>query len=112
MKKVAIVYDRVNKFGGAERVLLTLHEMFPDAPLYTSVYNKENAKWAEVFPKIYTSFLQKIPLAKKYNELFGWLMPIAFESFDFKNYELVISVTSEAAKGIISDFPATRLSYC
>ena len=54
--KVAIVYDRVNKWGGAERVLLTLHEMFPDAPLYTSVYDEKNASWAKVFPKIYTSF--------------------------------------------------------
>ena len=51
--KTALVYDRVNKFGGAERVLLALHEIFPDAPLYTSVYNPLNAPWAKVFPKIY-----------------------------------------------------------
>lgn len=100
--KVAIVYDRVNKFGGAERVLLTLHEMFPDAPLYTSVYNEKKAPWAKVFPQVYTSFLQKIPVLKNYHELMGWLMPIAFESFDFSKYDLVISVTSEAAKGIIT----------
>ncbi len=109
--KVAIVYDRVNKFGGAERVLLTLHEMFPEAPLYTSVYDQENAEWASQFPKIYTSFLQNIPFAKKYNELFGWLMPLAFESFDFKNYDLVISVTSEAAKGIITNTNTEHVCY-
>lgn len=110
-QKVAIVYDRVNKFGGAERVLLALHEMFPDSPLYTSVYSKENAKWADVFPKIHTSFLQNIPYAKKHNELFGWLMPLAFESFDFKNYDLVISVTSEAAKGIITNTNTKHICY-
>src|SRR3989344_4815963 len=108
MKKVAIVYDRVNKWGGAERVLLALHEIFPDAPLYTSVYDEEKAPWAKVFPKIYTSFLQRIPFAKNWHEGFGWLMPLAFEWFTtagrthFDQYDLVISVTSEAAEGIIT----------
>lgn len=111
-KKVAIVYDRVNKFGGAERVLLTLHEMFPDAPLYTSVYNKENARWAEVFPKIYTSFIQNIPILKKHHELLGWLMPMAFEQFNFDNYDLIISVTSEAAKGIVTGTKTLHVCYC
>lgn len=101
-KKIAIVYDRVNKWGGAERVLLILHSMFPEAPLYTSVYDPKKAPWAKVFPKIYTSFLQKIPFAKFWHEGLGWLMPLAFESFDFSGYDLVISVTSEAAKGIIT----------
>jgi glycosyltransferase involved in cell wall biosynthesis len=110
--KVAIVYDRVNKFGGAERVLLALHEMFPDAPLYTSVYKKEKAKWAEVFPKIYTSYLQNIPILRNYHEIIGWLMPLAFESFDFKDYDLVISVTSEAAKGIITGTKTYHVCYC
>jgi len=99
--KTAIVYDRVNKWGGAERVLLTLHEMFPSAPLYTSVYNSKTASWAKVFPKVYTSFLQNFPFAKNNHELYAALMPIAFESFNFDEYDLVISVTSESAKGIL-----------
>src|SRR5947209_6667118 len=98
--KIALVYDRINKWGGAERVLLSLHELFPDAPLYTSVYDEKNTKWAKVFPKIYTSFLQKIPFAKSNHEFLAPLMPLAFESFNFDDYDLVISVTSEAAKGI------------
>lgn len=110
--KIAIVYDRVNKFGGAERVLLVLHEMFPTAPLYTSVYDEKKASWAKVFPKIYTSFLQKIPILKNYHELMGWLMPLAFESFNFKDYDLVISVTSEAAKGIITGTNTLHVCYC
>jgi glycosyltransferase involved in cell wall biosynthesis len=109
--KIAIVYDRVNKWGGAERVLLTLHEMFPNAPLYTSVYNPKTAGWAKVFPKIFTSFLQKIPFAKNHHELFGWLMPLAFERFNFKDYDLVISVTSEAAKGIITGTHTLHICY-
>ena len=109
--KIALVYDRVNKWGGAERVLLTLHEMFPDAPLYTSVYDEANASWAKVFPKIYTSFLQRIPFAKSNHELFGWLMPLAFETFNFDMYDLVISITSEAAKGIITKPKTKHICY-
>lgn len=112
MKKVAIVYDRVNKWGGAERVLLALHEIFPEAPLYTSVYDEKAAPWAKVFPKIYTSFLQKIPFARRWHEGFGWIMPIAFETFNFDKYDLVISVTSEAAKGIITKPGTTHICYC
>src|SRR5258706_11963755 len=99
-QKVAIVYDRVNKWGGAERVLLSLHKIFPNAPLYTSVYDSKNAPWAKAFPKVVTSFLQNIPFAKSNHEFFAPLMPLAFESFDFSNFDLVVSVTSEAAKGI------------
>ncbi len=110
--KVALVYDRVNKFGGAERVLLTLHEMFPDASLYTSVYNSESAGWAKVFPKIYTSFIQRIPFAKTRHESLPFLMPIAFEGFNFDSYDLVISITSEAAKGIITKPGTLHICYC
>ena len=110
--KVALVYDRVNKWGGAERVLLTLHEMFPDAPLFTSLYDEKKAPWAKVFPKVYTSFLQKIPFAKSNHELFGWLMPFVFESFCFDKYDLIISVTSEAAKGIITKPKTRHICYC
>lgn len=98
--KVALVYDRVNKWGGAERVLLALHKLYPDAPLYTSVYEKKDAPWADVFD-VRTSFLQKLSFARRHHEFFAPFMPIAFETLDFSNFDLVISVTSEAAKGII-----------
>lgn len=109
--KVALVYDRVNKWGGAERVLLALHKIYPDAPLYTSVYNKKTAKWAEVFD-VKTSFLQHFPFAKSFHEFYALLMPIAFESFNFDEYDLVISVTSEAAKGIITTPKTRHICYC
>lgn len=109
--KVALVYDRVNKWGGAERVLLALHRIFPKAPLYTSVYNPKSASWAEVFD-VRTSFLQKIPFARGNNEFFPFLMPIAFESFNFDNYDLVISITSESAKGIITKPSTLHICLC
>src|SRR5579883_623792 len=109
--KVALVYDRINKWGGAERVLLALHEIFPDAPLYTSVYNPELAPWAKDFT-VKTSFLQNFPYASSHHEMLATLMPIAFESFSFDEYDLVISVTSEAAKGIITPPHTKHICIC
>lgn len=109
--KTALVYDRVNKWGGAERVLLALHKIFPDAPLYASVYNPEKAKWAQDFD-IRTSFLQSLPVARDHHETVPFVMPLAFESFDFDEFDLVISVTSEAAKGIITKPKTKHICYC
>lgn len=109
--KVAVVYDRVNKWGGAERVLLALHAMYPNAPLFTSVYDKKKAPWAKVF-RVKTSFLQNIPFIRSHHELFPFLMPLAFALFSFKKYDLVISVTSEYAKGIIVSGKTKHLCIC
>src|SRR3989344_2071823 len=112
--KVAIVYDRINKWGGAESVLLSFHKLFPDAHLYTSVYDKKKAPWASVF-KIKTSFLQNLPFATRH-ELFAVFMSLAFESFSanggFDEYDLVISVTSESAKGIVTKPHAKHICIC
>jgi len=110
--KIALVYDRVNKWGGAERVLLAFHECFADAPLYTSVYDPSKARWAQVFGEVRTSFLQKIPFARSNHEYLASLMPVAFESFDFSGFDLVISVTSEAAKGIVTGVNTKHVCYC
>lgn len=109
--RIALVYDRVNKFGGAERVLQALHEIWPEAPLYTAVYNPETAPWARDF-KVIPSFLQKFPWAKTKHELYPWLTPLAFESLNFDEYDVVISITSEAAKGIITKPKTLHLCYC
>jgi glycosyltransferase involved in cell wall biosynthesis len=109
--RIALVYDRVNKWGGAERLLLTLHRIWPEAPLYTAVYNSKTAPWAADF-KVIPSFLNKYPLAKQHHEAYPWLMPLAFESFDFSDYDLVISVTSEAAKGIITKPKTVHICFC
>lgn len=109
--KIALVYDRVNKIGGAERILSVLHEIWPEALLYTSVYNPQTASWVGDF-KVIPSFLQKFPLAKTNHEWYPWLTPLAFESFTFDDYDVVISVTSEAAKGIITKPKTLHICYC
>lgn len=110
--KVALVYDRVNKWGGAEQQLLALHELFPNAPLYTSVYSPQKAQWAKVFPKVYPTFLQNIPILRSYHQLLGWLTPLAYETFSFDEYDVVISITSEAAKGIITKPSTKHICIC
>ena len=106
-KKIAIVYDWIDKWGGVERVLLTLHEMFPEAIFYTSYFDKNSASWAKDL-NIKTSFLQKFPNFIKKSRILSFIFyPFAFESFDFSNYDLVISVTSSFAKSIITK-PGTR----
>lgn len=105
-QRVAVVYDRVNKIGGAERLLDFLHRMYPDAPLYTSVYDPSGAPWAKDW-EVRTSFLQRWSWARGHHEVLAPFMPLAFESFDFSGFDLVISVSSEAAKGVITK-PGTK----
>jgi len=109
--KVALVYDRVNtRFGGAEQVLLVLHDLFPEATLFTSVYDKKEAQWSQVF-KVKTSFLQKCRMARRRHRLFLPLMPLAFENLDLREYDLVISITSAEAKGIITQPGQKHICY-
>lgn len=109
--RIAFVYDRVNKFGGAERVLLALHEIWPAAPIYTAVYNKEKTSWADKI-KIIPSFLNKLPLISTNHEMFPMLTPYAFESFSFDEYQVVLSVTSADAKSIITKPDTLHICYC
>ena len=106
-KKIAIVYDWIDKWGGVERILLNLHEMFPEAVFYTSYFDKEKADWAKDL-KIKTSFLQKFPNFIKKNRILSFIFyPFIFESFNFSDYDLVISITSSFGKSIITK-PGTR----
>lgn len=109
--KVALVYDRVNKIGGAERVLESLREIFPNLVLFTSVYNEGKTPWAKKF-KVRASYLQKIPIINSKHELIPYLMPFAFESFNFAGFDLVLSVTSEASKGVIVPSGIPHVCIC
>lgn len=110
--KIAIIYDRVNKWGGAERVLLALNKIFPEAVLFTSVFDAQKASWAEFFPEVKTTFLQKSSLIRDHHELFALLMPVAFETLDLREFDVVISVTSEAAKGVITPPHVKHICIC
>ena len=109
--KLAFVYDRINTWGGAERVLLALHELWPEAPFYTAVYDKAHTPWANALD-VHPSFLQYFPLAKTHHELYPWLTPIAFETFSFDAFDVVVSVTSAEGKYIITKPKTLHICYC
>jgi len=109
--KVALVYDRVNKFGGAERLLLALHRVFPKAPLYTLVYDPPKAGWAKVF-KVIPTFLNFLAPLRSRHELLAPIAPLAFETLNLDKFDLVISITSSDAKAVITKPRTTHVCYC
>lgn len=111
MPKIALVHDYLVQYGGAERVLECFTELFPNAPIYTLVYNKEFMHGVFEGKNIKTSFIQKIPFAKKYHRIFPQFMPMAIEQFDFSMYDLVLSDSSSYAKGIITGPGTLHICY-
>jgi glycosyltransferase involved in cell wall biosynthesis len=110
--KVALVHDYLTQYGGAERVLAALCELFPRAPIYTLIYNKDLTGGAFEDKIIRTSFLQNIPFSRSRHRLFSPLMPLSMEQFDFSHYDLVISDSSGYAKGIVTKPGIYHLNYC
>lgn len=111
MKKVAIVHDWLVNYGGAERVVESFLEMYPEADIFTLVYDEK--KMGKIFPKnkIKTTFVQKIPKGIKiYTKLLP-LMPYAFEELDLSEYDLVISSSSCCAKGVITGPNTKHIAY-
>jgi len=108
---VALVYDRLNKIGGAEKVLIAFHELFPDADWYTSVYEPKLTPFTKNW-KITTSWLNKVPFLRTHHQWIPYLMPFVFEFFDFSQYDLVISIGSAESKGIITKPGTFHLNYC
>jgi glycosyltransferase involved in cell wall biosynthesis len=110
--KVAIVHDFLNQMGGAERVVAALHETFPDAPIYTSIVDRD-ILWPElVAADIRPSWMQKLPGLKKHFKKYLPLYPLAIESLDVKEYDLIISSSSAFAKGAIKGAHALHVCYC
>jgi len=110
--KVAIVHEWLTTMGGSEKVILELKKLFPEAPIYTLVYNRK--KLGKYFDKysIITSNLQKNPLAQIKHQLFFKYMPRAFESFDLNDFDVVITSSSAFAKGVITSADSVHICYC
>ena len=109
--RIALVHDYLVQYGGAERVLECFAELFPHAPIYTLVYDKDAMHGVFENRKIHTSFLQNWPFAKKRHRLFPLLMPLAIEQFDFSQYDVVLSDSSSFAKGIITKPGTLHICY-
>ena len=109
--KIALVHDYLIQHGGAERVLECFCELFPYAPIYTIVYDKDAMHGVFENKDIRTSYLQKVPFAKKHHRLFPMLMPSAIEQFDFSKYDIVLSDSSSFAKGIVTGPKTLHICY-
>lgn len=108
--KVALVYDWLNRWGGAERVLQSLLEIWPRAEIFSSVYDRSQAKFLSRRP--ITSFIQKLPGAKKHAYWYYPWLPMAFETLDLSNFEMVISLSSGPAKAIVTSPETFHIHYC
>lgn len=110
--KVAIVHDWLVSYAGADRVVDCMHHVFPDAPIYTLVYDKEKMPaWFRDYD-IRTTWIQKLPFATKLYKKLLPLMPGAFEALDLSEYDLVLSSSSSCSKGVITRPDAVHICYC
>lgn len=110
--KIALVHDYLNQYGGAERVLEALHDLYPSAPVYASIYAPD------MMPALYkqwdirTSFMQRLPGVMKHHQAYLPLYPLAVESYDLSEYDVVLSSSSAFAKGVITGENTLHVCYC
>lgn len=110
--KIALVHDFLTQIGGAEKVLEALTELYPQAPIFTLLYAPEKMQGMFAQKEIRPSYLQKFPrfLRKRYR----WLLPffmVAPETFDLREFDLVISSTGAWSKGIVTKLNTKHVSY-
>jgi len=110
-KKIAIVCDWLTVYAGAERVIYEMHQLFPNAPIYTSLYRKEACPLFDD-ADVRESKLSLIPGARRAHRLFFPFMPKVFERMDLSEYDIVISSNHSASKGIITKPGTLHISYC
>jgi glycosyltransferase involved in cell wall biosynthesis len=97
--KVAIVHDWLTNMGGAEKVVLAMHEIWPDAPIYTSAFLPEKLpEYAGL--DVRTTFIQKLPFFKNHHQFAFLLRALAFYRLDLSDYDVVVSSTTAEAKGV------------
>ena len=111
MKTAIVHYWLVNMRGG-EKVLEALLEMFPGADIFTHVYNPQAVPECLRRHKIHTSYIQKLPFAKKLYQKYMPFMPKALSDFNLQEYNLVISSESGPAKGVVPNPNAYHICYC
>ena len=110
--KICLVHDWLTSYGGAELVLKTMLEIWPDAPIYTLVYNPEGScKEIIQSTQVHGSFINKFKRAKRNHRTFLPLMPLAIEQFDLSGYDVVISSSHAVAKGVITGPDQLHISY-
>jgi glycosyltransferase involved in cell wall biosynthesis len=112
MSKIALVHDYFIQMGGAEKVAEELHKMFPTAPMFTTVDTRAKVPDALRNSPVRTSWMQHLPGIKKNFRQYFPVYPLAVESFNLKDYDLILSSTSGYAKGVRKRRGAIHITYC
>lgn len=109
---IALVHDWLTNMGGAERVVINFRELYKDAPIYTTLYNPDKLDNELKNIDVRTSFLQKTKNLRRGHQRLLPFMPMAFESFDLNEYDIVLSSSSSCAKGVITNPNTMHVCYC
>ncbi len=111
--KVALVHESLTHLGGAERVLVELHALFPAAPLYTLFHDERVTASLMPHAIVRPSFFSRLPRALRHRErLLLPLLPVVPETFDLSEYDVVVSSASAFAKGIVTRPGTLHICYC
>lgn len=110
--KIAIVHDYLNQMGGAERVVAVLHKMFPEAPIYTTIVDRNKLLPELQDAVIHTTWMQRIPGILNKFKLYFWLYPLSIRSINVKSYDLILSSSSAYAKGVRKGRQSLHVCYC
>lgn len=109
--KVALVHDYLNQRGGGERVFAHIARAWPESPIYTSLYDERTL--GDTFPasRVRPSYLSRIPFANRWFRPLAPLYPRAFESFDLRGYDAIVSSTTSWSKGVRVPAGAVHVCY-
>jgi len=109
--KVALFYDWLNQWGGAEKVLLDLIKLYPKAPIYTLVHDPKKTSWLPKNTKVITSCINKLPFSKKNPIFYTPFYSLAIRRFDFSKYDVVISTTQVSGHSLKVSKPTLFVCY-
>ncbi|MBZ5587480.1 MAG: glycosyltransferase [Acidobacteriia bacterium] len=114
--RVAIAHDFLVQYGGAERVLEVLCEMFPRSPVFSLFYDEQRTRGRFRDQEVHTSFLSRLPFAGRrighHHHLFFWSFPTAIERFDLSGFDLVLSSSASYSKGVRPPPHVPHVCYC
>ncbi|OGB66916.1 MAG: hypothetical protein A2Y94_02430 [Caldithrix sp. RBG_13_44_9] len=109
--KAALVHDWLTGLRGGEKVLDIFGQLFPEAPIFTLLYNRGSVSPSIEAHPVFTSFIDRLPGKKSKYRHYLPLFPLAIEQFNFKDFQLILSSSHCAAKGIITPPDALHISY-
>ncbi len=110
--QIAVVHDYLNQYGGAERVLEAIHDIMPDAPVYTSIYDVQAMPAFYQSWDIRVSWIQRLPYWRRLFRHYFMCYPFAFEQMNLQAYDVIVSSSSAFAKGVRPRPGAVHICYC